>query len=183
MKLAVRLILLVLFTALGLWLWSVLFPGPEKAIRQHLARTARAASFPANEGPMDRLGNISAFASCFSPDADVKFESPGGGIQSVSGRDDILRAGGMARTMATALQVDFLDAILVLGPDQETATVDLTVRAAVPGDRDFFVQEMKVYLKKFGRSWLIIRAETVKTLSDGGGPGGEFQSLPTGTRA
>ena len=172
MKLAKRLILLLLLVVVGLWLWSVVFPGPEKAIRQHLAQTARAASFPANEGPMDRLSNLGAFAKCFSPDAQVKFESPGGGTQSLAGRDDLMRAAGAARTLISALQVDFVDAILVVAPDRETATVDLTVRATVPGDRDFFVQEMKVYLKKFGRSWLIVRAESVKTLSRTDTPSG-----------
>ena len=157
MKLALRLIFLLLLVAVGLWLWSVIFPGPEQAIRQHLAKTARAVSFKPNEGPMDRLSNIAGFAKCFSPDAEVKFESPGGGSQSLSGRDDF-----------TALQVDFLDASLAIAPDRETATVDVTVRATIPGDRDFFVQEMKLYLKRFGRSWLIIRAETVRTLSEAG---------------
>lgn len=168
MRLAVRLTLLLLAGALGLWLWSAFFPSPEKAIRQQLERTARAASFKANEGPMDRLGNIGEFGKCFSPDAEVKFESPGGGSQSLSGRNDLMRAAGVARGLASALQVDFLDASLAVAPDRQTATVDLTVRAIIPGDRDFFVQEMKLYLKKIGRAWLIIRAETVKTLSDAG---------------
>lgn len=166
MRTAARLSFLILALVAGLWLWSVLFPGPEKAIRQHLARTAQAASFKANEGPMDQLSNIGAFSKCFSPEAEVKFESPGGGSQSLSGRSDLMRAAGMARTMTTALQVDFLDANLTVAPDRQTATVELTVRAAIPGDRDFFVQAMKLQLKKFGRSWLIIRAETVKTFSD-----------------
>jgi len=172
MKLAVRLILLLLVIAVGLWVWSVFFPGPEKAIRQHLEKTARAASFKGNEGPFDQLGKIGEFAQCFSPDVEVKFDSPGVGSVSLSGRDDLKRAAGGARTQASALQVDFVDAIVVVAPDHETATVDLTVRATIPGDRDFFVQEMKLYLKKFGRSWLIIRVETVKTLSRAGSPSG-----------
>ena len=168
MKLTRRLILLFLIAAAGLWLWAVVVPGPEKAIRQHLSKTARAASFNANEGSLERLSNIGAFANCFSPDAQVTLESPGGGSQSFTGRDDLMRAAGVARTMATALRVDFLDASLVVAPDGENATVDLTVRATVPSDRDVFVQEMKLYLKKFGRAWLIIRAETVKTLARAG---------------
>ncbi len=172
MKLSRRLILWLGLVVLGGWLWSVIFPSPEKAIRQHLAKTARAASFQANEGPMDQLSNMAGFAKCFSPDAEVKFESPGVGPQSLSGRDDLLRAAGVARGLGPALQVEFLDAFVTVASDQQTATVDLIVRATVPGDRDFFVQEMKLYLKKFGRAWLIIRAETVKTLSRTGAPQG-----------
>ena len=168
MKLGRRLVLLLGLAVLGWWLWSVFFPSPEKAIRQHLARTARAASFSANEGPMDRLGKIGEFGQCFSPDAEVKLESPGSGGQSLSGRNDLMRAAGVARTLATALQVEFLDAFLTVASDHQTATVDLIVRATIPGDRDFFVQEMKLFLKRFGRSWQIIRAETVKAVPDAG---------------
>lgn len=170
MKLAARLILLLVVLAVGLWLWSVFFPSPEKAIRQHLEKTARAASFQANEGPFDQLSKIGEFSQCFSPDVEVKFEVPGGGSQSLSGRDDLKRVAAGARTQGSAAQVEFLDAIVVVAPDRETATVDLTVRAGIPGDRDFFVQEMKLFLKKFGRSWLITRVETVKTLARAGVP-------------
>jgi hypothetical protein len=165
MKLARRLILVVAFLAAGWWLWSVFFPSPQKAIRRHLEKTARLASFRATEGAMERLGNIAEFAKCFSQDVEVRFETPGGSSQSLAGRDDILRAAGLARNYGNALQVEFLDSILSVAPDRQTATVDLTVRARVPGDHEFFVQEMKLHLKKIGRAWLIIRAETVKTLS------------------
>ena len=165
MRLARRLIFVLVVVAVSLWLWSVLFPGPERAIRRLLARTARAVSFTGNEGPMDQLRQLGEFANCFSPEVEVKFDAPGVGSQSIAGREELLSAAGAARSKGTPLKVDFLDASLVLAPDRESATVDLTVRAGIPGDRDFIVQEMKFYLKKFGRAWLIIRAETVKTLS------------------
>lgn len=165
MKLARRLILLVLLLAAGLWLWSVFFPSPQKAIRRHLEKIARTASFKATEGAVERIGNIAEFGNCFSKEAEVQFEMPGGGNQTLAGRNEIMRAAGLARTYGSALQVELLDSILTVAPDRQTATVDLTVRARIPGDRDFFVQEMKLHLKKIGRAWLIVRAETVKTLS------------------
>jgi len=76
-----------------------------------------------------------------------------------------MRAAGLARNMGNSFQVELLDASLSVAPDKQTATADLTARAKVPGDRDFFIQEMKFYLKKNGRGWLIIRVESVKTLS------------------
>ena len=165
MKLTRRLILLIALLAGVLWLWSAFLPSPQQAIRRQLEKTARLASFGAREGAMERLGNIAEFGKCFTSDAEVRFEPPGGGSQSLAGRDDIMRAAAMARTYGSVLQVEFLDTILTVAPDQQSATVDLTVRARIPGDRDFFVQEMKLQLKKFGRVWLIFRAETVKTLS------------------
>jgi hypothetical protein len=83
----------------------------------------------------------------------------------LTGRMDVLRAAGLARGMTAALEVQLLDPSLTIMPDKQSATVDLTVRAKIPGDREFFVQEIKLQLKKFGRAWLIIKAETVKTLT------------------
>lgn len=165
MKLARRLLLFSLLLIVGIWLRSVFFPSPEKAIRKHLVKTARAASFAANEGAVERIGNIAELAGCFSSDAELRFETPSGGTQTITGRSDIMRAAGLARSMGNAFQVDFPDVSLVVAPDKQTATADLTARAKVPGDREFFIQEMKFYLKKSGHRWLIIRVESVKTLS------------------
>lgn len=165
MKFARRWLPLLLFLILLYWLGTVFFPSPEKAIRQHLQKTARTASFKENEGAVERLANIADFGKRFSEDVQVQFETPGGGTQSLTGRLDIMRAAGVARGMTTALQVEILDPSVTISPDKQTATADVTVRAKVPGDREFFVQEIKLQLKKFGRSWLIVRAETVKTLT------------------
>ena len=41
MKIVFRLILFAALLALGVWLWFVLFPGPEKIISKRLAELAR----------------------------------------------------------------------------------------------------------------------------------------------
>ena len=52
---------------------------------------------------------------------------------------------------------------MTMAPDRQSAVADLTAKAAVPGQKDFEVQEMKFVLKKINGEWLITRAETVKT--------------------
>ena len=69
-----------------------------------------------------------------------------------------------ARTALAGLNVEFLDVSVSVGPDQESATANLTAKAKVPGE-DFMVQELKFTLKKIQGAWLILRVETVKTLS------------------
>lgn len=165
MSLVRRFLLLAFALVAGLWLWSLIFPSPEKVIRKHLEKTARAASFKANEAPLERIGNIAEFANCFAPEVELKLDTPVSGGQSMTSRNDIMRFAGAARNQTSALQVEFLDPSLRLAADKQTAAVDLTVRARVPGDRDYFIQEMKFYLKKNGRGWLIYRVESVKTLS------------------
>ena len=62
------------------------------------------------------------------------------------------------------LTVEFLDINVTVGPDQKSAVANLTAKAKVPGE-DFMVQELKFTLKKIQGAWLILRVETVKTLS------------------
>ena len=41
MKIAFRVVLLAALAALGVWLWTILFPSPQKIIRQRLEAVAR----------------------------------------------------------------------------------------------------------------------------------------------
>ena len=150
--------------ALGLWLWSVFFPSPEKVIRKELLAIARCASTRANEGLLARASKSSELVGYFSADASVILDAPGLGSQTLNGLEEItqaakgLHAGG-------ALKVEFLDASVKLSADKESATVDLTAMAKTPGDQDFFVQEMKFVFKKIDGKWLIFSVETVKPIS------------------
>ena len=47
MKIVFRIVLLAALAALGVWLWTMLFPSPEKIIRQRLDAVAQRASFAA----------------------------------------------------------------------------------------------------------------------------------------
>jgi len=165
MKLARRIISLLALVGLGLWLWSVFFPSPEKVIRKQLAGVARTASFRGNEGPLARAGNIAELAGYFSADAELIFDIPDHGPATLNGRDDITRAAAGARTTFPALEVEFQDISVKLSEDRQSAVADVAVTGRIPGERDFFVQEMKFTLRKINRNWLIIRVESVKTLS------------------
>jgi len=165
MKLVIRLILAAALLALGMWLWSFLFPGPETVIRRRLAEVARAASFGANEGPLARLSNVTKLAGYFSADIEVNLDLRGYGQRTLSGRDEITQAAMGARSGVSTLKVEFLDVTVALESDRQSAVVDLTAKAWVPGEKDFTVQELKFTLKNIDGEWLITRIETVKTLS------------------
>jgi len=165
MKLIRRSLALLALLALALWLWSMLFPSPEKVIRKQLAGVAEAASFAGNEGPLAQAANIAALVAYFSADTQVTFDAPGHGQQILTGRNEIQLAASGARSAVRSLAVEFLDVNVTLSADKLTATVDLTAKAKVSADRNFFVQELKFVLKKINNKWLIVRVETVKTLS------------------
>ena len=54
MKIIFRLVLLAALVALGVWLWTVLFPSPEKVIHKRLIGLANVVSFSPNEGDLVR---------------------------------------------------------------------------------------------------------------------------------
>jgi hypothetical protein len=63
MNTAFRLILAAALVALGVWLWTALFPSPEKTIRKRLTEVACSASLVSNEGPLARMSNVARFTS------------------------------------------------------------------------------------------------------------------------
>jgi hypothetical protein len=165
MKLILRLALLALVAALGCWLWTVLFPGPETLIRRKIAGLAAAATFGAGDSTIARAGKAASLAGFFAADAEITLDAAGYPARTFSGRDEIREAalGGFASL--PALKADFLDVTVRLGADQQTADVSCTARVFTGDSKDYNVQEMRFQLRQVDGAWLITRAETVKTLS------------------
>jgi hypothetical protein len=165
MKTAFRLVLLAAAAALGFWLWTVFFPSPEKAVLKKIASLATTATFSAGDGNITRANKASNFIGFFAPDAEISYAVIGYPASTLSGRDEIRETSVRVFTGLTALKVEFLDVSVRLGADKQTADVSCTVRVNAGDKKDYGVEEMHFHLKKVDGDWLIIRAETVKTLS------------------
>jgi len=165
MKLFVRLVLLAALVALGFWLWTVFFPSPETVIRKRLSKVAELASFGSKEGQIARLANVRQLTGFVSPDIEISVDTPDRSQQVISGREELFQRAMGARMALGSLSVEFVDMSVSLGADRTEATVILTGRARVAGDRDPFVQELKFFLRKMGGDWLIVRIETIRTLT------------------
>ncbi|HYA79251.1 MAG TPA: hypothetical protein VED19_01930 [Candidatus Nitrosopolaris sp.] len=165
MKTVFRLILLAVLVALGVWLWFVLFPSPEKIIRQRLTELARTASFSSNEGNLARLAAAQSLAGFFATNVEVDINVPGRVQHTLVGRDEIQQAALGARERLSGLKVTFPDINITVAPDKQSALADLTVEASVSGEGDSIVQEMKITFQQTDGHWLIMRVETVRTLS------------------
>ena len=165
MKILFRLGLLTLFAALAFWLWTVCFPAPEKVIRQRLDKVATLLSFNSKEGNIARVANVLQLTGSFAPNIEITVDAPAQSQQAFHGRDEIHTAALAARQNLAGLAVEFVDQTITLTPDKTEATVILTGKARVSGDRDLFVQELKFRLQKINGEWLIIRIETVRTLT------------------
>jgi hypothetical protein len=165
MKIILRLGLLAAVVAAGVWLWTVLFPAPEKVIRRRLAAVARDTTFAAGENSLAQLARAQKLAGFFSPNVAVNLETPRRFQQSFTDRDEIVQAIMAARAAVSGLKVEFLDVSVTVGQDKQSAVADLTAKVQVAGDKDFNVQAMRITLQKTGGEWFITRVETVRTLS------------------
>jgi hypothetical protein len=159
-----RLILLAVLIALGIWGWRVFFPSPEEIIRKRLGELAKAASFSPNEGDVAKFWNASVLADFFTPDVQVKVEVLGS-WHTIGGRDELLRAALGVRSTVASLTIEFPDIKVTVAPDRASAVVNLTAIGKVPGERDFYLQELRMRLSKVKRDWFIHHVETIKTLS------------------
>jgi hypothetical protein len=161
-----RLLLLAVAVAVAWWLWSIFFPSPEKVIRGRLKELAALGSVGPNEAPLARLANANKLISYCTATVELAVDVPGRSLQTITGRDDLLQAALMARSSMAGLTVQFFDIEVQIGPDRESAVANLTAKIRVPGERDYFIQELKFMFKKTKGEWLIQRIETVKTLAD-----------------
>jgi SnoaL-like domain len=165
MKFILRLVLLAAAIAAGVWLWTVLFPGPEKIVRQRLAKVAADVSFGPGQNPLVAANNAERLASLFSTNVEVTVNVPGRFEHKFASREDITEAVAAAHQAVSALKVQFLDITVAVAADKQSAIAELTVKAQAAGDQDFIVQELKFTFEKTGGDWLITRVETVRTLS------------------
>ena len=165
MKVIIRIVLLAALAALGIWLWTVLFPRPEKIIHRRLTELARTVSSSANESDLTRLAAARSVAGFFAATVELNVDLPELGQHNSMDREEITQLALMGRSRAGGLRVKFPDINITVAPDQQSAVADLTVEANVSGEHDPIVQEMKFTLRKTDGQWLITRVETVRTLT------------------
>ncbi|MGP8236692.1 MAG: hypothetical protein ACLQVW_14940 [Limisphaerales bacterium] len=160
-----RLFLWTVVAALAGWGWLALHPSPERLIRKQLAGVAHAVSFGPGQGSLVKLANAERLAGYFSTNVDVQINVPIHEEHRLVGRDEVQQAALGARASLHALNITFPDVTVMVNSDQESAVADLTLEAQSEGEMDRFVQEMKVTLRKIDGKWLIVKVETVRTLS------------------
>ncbi len=166
MKIFLRLMLLAGVMAAGVWLWLTLFPGPEKIIRHRLAEIARLASFNANENPLAALGGAQKLAGFCSPALQVKLAAPASVEHTFDNREEIVQSDLAVRAaFGGSLKVEFVDVLVTIAPDKQSAEADLTARMQSAGSNDLNAQEIKFTLKKVDGQWLVTRVETIRTFS------------------
>jgi len=164
-KIAFRVISILLVVALGIWLWRYFHPSPQEAIRRRLADVARAASYTEPGGMIARAAKAQKLAGYFAPEVSIVVDLPGQSRHEAASRDEIMRSAIGMRNAFRSFKVQLLDPNITVGGDQKSASVDLTLRVETPGDQYLIVQEIKCTLRQLDGEWIILRVETVKTLN------------------
>ncbi len=166
MKLFCRAFLIAILIVAGLWIRATFFPNPESAIRKRLTEIARNASTSPGEGNITGTAHAWRLANCFTTNTEFKIEWPEGRMEETLDRNEILRfVNGSRFGTGRSFRIEFLDPIITFSEDKKTSTVEATLRATIPADKNFIVQEIKIIFIKVGREWLIQRVETLKTLA------------------
>jgi hypothetical protein len=165
MKRAVQILLALAVIGIAFWLWTVLNPSPEKAVRSRLKALAKAISFKSGASAIAKAYNAQKAGDFFTTDVEVEVNLTGIEPISLHGRDEIVQIALAAQSRLTSLKVEFPDMNVTFGADGNTAKVNLTGKATVPGERDISAQEFNFLLKKVDGKWLIYHVETVRTLA------------------
>lgn len=165
MKIIFRVILIAALAALGIWLWTIFFPSPEKAIRKQLTNLAGDISFSKEDGGLSRIAGAESVSAYFSTNVEVTINVPGHEQHSFTGRAEITQAALASRQAVSSLAVKFPDANVSVAPDKQSAMADVTVEVRIGGERDPIVQEMKFTFEKSEGKWLIKKIETVQPVS------------------
>jgi hypothetical protein len=163
-KLSRVVLVAVLVVGAGVWLWGVFFPNPEKVIRARLKEIESLVSFPANQKPLTSLTEVQRLCSFVSPDVEVRVEVPGAGRGIAHGRQEVREGMLSFRSTVNGAKVEFPDISVNVASDRQSAEALLTVRAHLPSEPDGAILEMKLAFQKLDGNWLIMRAETMKTL-------------------
>ena len=161
-----RLLVLVALVAAGVWLWTLLFPGPEKIVHKRLAQVAAEASFNSGENPLLLAARSENLAGRFSTNAEIHINAPEYDRPlELFGRAEIIQAAAGVHMHLGSLKVEFPDASVTVAPDKLSALADVAVKVQAAGEKDIHVQEMKFTFQKVDGDWLITRVESVRAPS------------------
>lgn len=157
-------VLLLLAAGCLLLLYQRYFPNEERRIRRLLAGVAQAASVPEHPSVTARLAAADRLRDYLTAGVEVEVDVPGGGRQTLAGRQEIIQGVLTAQAQLPRFQIEFLDLSVTLDAERQTAQTELTARVRQGADPNWVVQELKFQLKKEDGQWRVAKVETVKTL-------------------
>jgi hypothetical protein len=99
------------------------WPSDERSIRRHLSNLAEALSFPLVDTTEERLTRIAVLREYFAPDVRVGLDG-----REITSRDEIIGLLSRYQPPPGGVNVEFVDIIITIADDHESAAVTLTAR-------------------------------------------------------
>jgi hypothetical protein len=164
MQKPISLLATLIVVGLGIVGWRVFFQSPERAIRSRLNHLAEEASFGQKESTLSKATGLFGLLDYFTTNVEVRVEARGYGAHTFNGRDELMEYVKWLRVHFSSAKLELVDIEITVNPDKKTAKANLTGKAQISGERDPWIQEMDVYLRKVDGKWLIEKVETVRTL-------------------
>jgi hypothetical protein len=146
------------------WLvYSYFFPNDQTRILKLYRQLAAAATMPVKKTPVNTVMAMDRIQSSFEPNVEIHIESPIEGLSAgISGRDDLMQAVQAAWGHYNNIKVEISNITVAVDASGQTASSTLNVKAQIPGERDAFLQQFRVQLKKSDNGWRIARMDPVK---------------------
>jgi hypothetical protein len=150
-----------------LWAWTRWASSPEQKIRRQLDELAAVVSFDSSDGLIAAAFDLDSLTGFFTEDVEVRVVLEGRQSLTVQGRTPVLERAKAARALLDGLNVEFLDTVVSLAPDGNSAEVATTGSADAPESRERWIQELRFLFVRTEDGWKIARVETVRMLSGG----------------
>lgn len=176
MKRGLPWIVILLVVLGGIWIWMRWSSNPEAQIRKRMHELEEVISFADSDGLISAGTQLFRLTDFFTEDAELRLALEGERSRTIQGRAAILEAAKAARGLANGLEVDFLDLVITLSADKQSAEVQATGRAKESGSSELWIQELRFEFIRTEEGWLIDSVETVRML------GGCFDRLRTNSR-
>lgn len=153
----------VALAGLAFALWHYLFPPPEKVIRGKLEALARTIS-ETPQGNISRVTNVSRIGAFFHPNVSINLEGFGRDASSIQGRGELEQTAMGVRQNSFRIAVQFSNVHITVGPEENQASALVTAEVMLGDRTEPIVQDIRLSLERFDRSWLIRTAEPSKAL-------------------
>jgi hypothetical protein len=167
------LVVLVSVTASLVWLGFRFWPSNENVVESRLHDLAETLSYTKPEGVVRQSIRVHRLVEFFTADLliDLSGVSMGrgrlGGL--IQGRDGLSLSLRAMPEEFRSLNVEFVDVLVKMAPDQSSATAFASALITAEMDRSRLrettaAQELKFELKRNGATWEIVRVVTYRTL-------------------
>jgi hypothetical protein len=129
------------------------WPSDERSIRRHLSNLAEALSFPLAESTEERMTRVAVLREYFAPEVRVVLDG-----REITSRDEIIGLLSRYEPPPGGLSVEFVNILITIADDHESAAVTLTAKAASTDEQGVSTLDERVAditMRKFDDDWVI----------------------------